>query len=472
MTLKVNYKFFLLYDLLNYLDKLGMFMRISFQRLYKLSIYLLMSYICVDGVALASEQIFQDARSYTVKVKSSVEYPIYPDVRGTRTGAGFLIDQDQGLIITNRHVSGIFPRKLQVMFDDQEYVDSSILYIDQVLDIAILKIPPSYIPKTSRKAKLNCKKYPDVGDEVGAFGHPFSLSFSGTRGIVSSIRNDSGHSWIQTDAAINSGNSGGPLIDLRSGKIVGVNTASYSKSVSEGVSFAIPMVHVCRIIRKYKFGEDPSVPYIPVSFSARPNHDAGLIVSYIFNDQPVSWPLQYGDEVIGVFEDGFQEIVSNEGALLHALRGLKNQTTLKVIRDGFEVYVEIPLKLRNSPLKKRGLHFSGVVATEFDYRDNELINPGNYLRINHVRSGSDGRLAGLRQWDYIVGIDNSSINDIDSLCTYLKNAELEKTNIRLLVSRYGNGYDSSTIFKLIDLEPRKVGFIKRQNFNLDCIHTE
>jgi len=424
--------------------------------------------LALSESSLASEQVFRDARSYTVKVKSSVEYPVYPDSRGTRTGAGFLIDQTQGLILTNRHVSGIFPRTLQVMFDNQEYIDGSVEYVDQVLDIAIIKVPPSSIPPTAQKARLSCNKNPIVGDEVGAFGHPFSLSFSGTRGIVSSIREDSGYSWIQTDAAINSGNSGGPLIELRSGKVVGVNTASYSKSVSEGVSFAIPMVHVCRIIRNFESSVNPSAPYIPVSFSPRPNYDAGLIVAYVYQNLPVIWPLKFGDEVIAVVNNGFLEAVSNEGGLLHALRGMNENTALKVNRNGSEILVDISLIPRKSPLKKQSVHFSGAIITEFDYRDNELINPSNYMRINHVRSGSDARLAGLRQWDYIIGIDNTSFTDMNSLCSYLGKIEIDKKEVKLLISRYGHGYDSSTVFKLINLEPRKVGIVKKGRNNLSC----
>jgi S1-C subfamily serine protease len=201
------------------------------------------------------------------------------------------------------------------------------------LDLAIIKITPDKIPIKATEAKLDCVNKPVVGRPVGAFGHPFSLSFSGTRGIISGEKYRWGRVWVQTDAPINSGNSGGPLISLTSGKVVGISSATLSKSRSEGLNFAVPMTHACKVINLLKRGMDPTPPYIPVSFAYDDDNDSELIAAVIYKNQPTSWPLKIGDRLISLANTP-KEVFKNQAMLVHQLRGVRGKVDVAIDRRG------------------------------------------------------------------------------------------------------------------------------------------
>ena len=163
-----------------------------------------------------------------------------PQIAPSSLGSGFLIDAEKGIVITNNHVVRDAD-EVRVTFSDDKTVDAEILGRDEKMDLAVLKV------------KLD-KKYPAVsfgdsnkmrvGDWVMAIGNPFGLGGTVTAGIVSAQQRDinSGpyDDFIQTDASINRGNSGGPMFNLK-GEVIGINTAIFSPTGgSVGIGFAIP----------------------------------------------------------------------------------------------------------------------------------------------------------------------------------------------------------------------------------------
>ena len=96
-------------------------------------------------------------------------------------------------------------------FKEDTFHPAKRIYIDPYFDIAIIGVDPNVIPKTANPAKLDCSHGRKIGLEVAAFGHPWGLRFTATRGIVSAYRYTEGYEQLQTDAALNSGNSGEPL---------------------------------------------------------------------------------------------------------------------------------------------------------------------------------------------------------------------------------------------------------------------
>ena len=158
-------------------------------------------------------------------------------VRGE--GSGFIVRAD-GIIITNAHVVKDADEVVVKLTDRREFV-AQVLGTDKRTDIAVLKIDASDLPPVS----LSTSKPLRVGDWVMAIGSPFGLESTVTAGVVSATRRslpgDGTVPFIQTDAAVNPGNSGGPLINMQ-GEVVGVNSQIFSLSGGyQGVSFAIPM---------------------------------------------------------------------------------------------------------------------------------------------------------------------------------------------------------------------------------------
>ena len=111
-----------------------------------------------SDVKADDEKIFEDANSYTVKIKTQVEIPFKEDEAGVFSGAGFLVDQERGWIMTNAHVVSKSPSKVEVAFKDQDYYLAKKIYLDSYLDLAILEISPEHLPATINKQTLNVMK--------------------------------------------------------------------------------------------------------------------------------------------------------------------------------------------------------------------------------------------------------------------------------------------------------------------------
>jgi len=170
-------------------------------------------------------------------------------------GSGFVIDE-AGLVVTNNHVIAEAD-EVTVVFNDGSRLKAEVMGRDQKTDLALLKVKPE---KPLKAVKFGDSDRLRLGEWVIAIGNPFSLGGSVSAGIVSARNRDinSGpyDNYIQTDAAINRGNSGGPLFNLN-GEVIGVNTAIISPSGgSIGIGFAVPSKTVVGVIDQLReFGE-------------------------------------------------------------------------------------------------------------------------------------------------------------------------------------------------------------------------
>jgi S1-C subfamily serine protease len=148
-------------------------------------------------------------------------------------GSGFFVSSD-GLIVTNRHVVGN-ERSIAVKMRDGTVTLGEVVARSATIDLALVRV------KERRAAYLRLSKgeHAGIGNDVIAIGTPEGLDWSVSRGIISAVRTSAALRLIQTDAAINQGNSGGPLIDIASGYVVGVNTLGFRKDIAEGLGFAV-----------------------------------------------------------------------------------------------------------------------------------------------------------------------------------------------------------------------------------------
>jgi serine protease Do len=198
------------------------------------------------------------------------------------SGSGFIISND-GYILTNYHVISGYD-KVTVATYDQETYDATVIGYDESSDIAVLKIEADDL----KPVTLGDSSKLRVGDTVFAIGNPLGeLTFSLTKGIVSAlsrnISTESGNSMslIQTDCAINSGNSGGALFNDR-GEVVGITNAKFSASGSmeaeiDNIGFAIPINSVKRIVTSIIENGYVLKPYIGIAVSPLSEETAGVI---------------------------------------------------------------------------------------------------------------------------------------------------------------------------------------------------
>ena len=361
------------------------------------------------------EKILNDANKYTVKISNSTDTPFIEDNYSPSSGSGFLIDKANGLIVTNAHVASYSPSLNRVNFKYSDPIKSKQVYIDPEIDLAFLKIDPKDIPKTAIEAKLQCKNDYKQGSGVVAFGHPAGKDFTITRGIISAIRYETDFfEAIQTDAAINRGNSGGPLINISTGEIIGIS--SFGVEDNQGLNFALPSYSVCKIIELFKNKKDPSPLDLKVIFSNNKEQGKFLKISEIIKTE--NNPLRVGDEIIEI--DGKK--VENPTQLSNETRG-KTNITLKLIRENKTIELKLSPKPKGSVTERVGLIFSNVIigdkgtSTSLDINQ-RMNNPQGNLVVQNLRSGpASGK---LRKFDVIQYIDGKEFKTIQSLHDYLK----------------------------------------------------
>ena len=361
------------------------------------------------------EKILNDANKYTVKISNSTDTPFIEDNYQPAAGSGFLIDKANGLIVTNAHVASYSPSLNRVNFKYSDPIKSKQVYIDPEIDLAFLKIDPKDIPKNAIEAKLQCKNDYKQGLGVVAFGHPAGKDFTITRGIISAIRYETDFfEAIQTDAAINRGNSGGPLINISTGEIIGIS--SFGVEDNQGLNFALPSYSVCKVIELFKNKKDPSPLDLKVIFSNNKEQGKFLRISEILKSE--NNPLRVGDEIIEI--DGKK--VENPTQLSNETRG-KTNITLKLIRENKTIELKLSPKPKGSVTERIGLIFSNIIignkgsSTSLDINQ-RMNNPQGNLVVQNLRSGpGSGK---LRKFDVIQYIDGKEFKTIQSLHDYLK----------------------------------------------------
>jgi len=268
---------------------------------------------------------------------------------GMALGSGFFISDD-GYVVTNNHVVD-HAQEVDVVTDGGKTYTAKVIGVDPKTDLALLKV-------ADKDAKfpfvqLELQNEPRVGDWVLAVGNPYGLGGTVTAGIVSArgrdLNNSTYNDFLQIDAPVNRGNSGGPTFDL-SGKVIGVNTAIYSPSGgSIGIGFAIPADTVQRVVQQLKSDGQVTRGYIGVQIqpvtqdiadSIGLKKASGALVADVTKNSPAAKAgLQSGDAVTAV--NGREVADSRE--LARAIADIKPGDTadLTVWRDGKEQNVKV-----------------------------------------------------------------------------------------------------------------------------------
>ncbi|MEP6962123.1 MAG: trypsin-like peptidase domain-containing protein [Acidobacteriota bacterium] len=213
--------------------------------------------------------IYKASKNSVVYITSTVyEQDFFFGMRESQgIGSGFIINAD-GQILTNNHViSGSSDIEVTLSDKDKTRYKARVVWKDRVNDLGLIKIDTK--GKSLPVLKLGNSDGLQEGQKVLAIGNPFGLSSTLTTGIVSAlgrtIRGDNQEleGMIQTDAAINSGNSGGPLLDSQ-GNVIGINTAIYGQGGSIGIGFAMPINRATRMLEDFKSGIRPAQPSIGI----------------------------------------------------------------------------------------------------------------------------------------------------------------------------------------------------------------
>ncbi|KAB2912402.1 MAG: Do family serine endopeptidase [Hyphomicrobiaceae bacterium] len=348
-------------------------------------------------------------------------------------GSGFVISAD-GYVVTNNHVID-GANKIQVSFDRDRKFEAELIGTDQRTDVALLKIKSK---ETFPFVKFSDKP-PRVGDWVVAVGNPFGLGGTVTAGIVSALGRDIGsgpYDYMQIDAAVNRGNSGGPTFNL-DGDVVGVNTAIYSPSGGNvGIAFAVPAKVASDVIAQLKAGGTVSRGWLGVKIQNIDEDTAaslglgeakGALVTEVTSPGPAAEAgLKNGDAILSVngqkvadSRDLARQIASfapNTKVDVRILRGQKEQT-INVKLGTFPTGKEVA---RAEPAKE------APQTTEMDQLG-LTVAPGsgaekNGVVVTDVRGDSDAAQKGIKSGDVILEVGAVPVKSADDVANGIKEA--------------------------------------------------
>ena len=347
-------------------------------------------------------------------------------------GSGVIVGEE-GIVVTNNHVIDGADEVIVVLADRREY-PAELILADERTDLAVLRIE-------TEDAELPILDYAstigvEVGDLVVAVGNPFGVGQTVTTGIISATaRTDVGVSdyafFLQTDAAVNPGNSGGALVNTR-GELVGINTAIFSRSGgSNGIGFAIPSEMVKRvvdaavnegtIVRPWLGLKGQSVTF-DIAKAQGLERPLGVIITEVYDDGPADRSdLRRGDLILSI--DG-REVFDERGLkFLAATKSPGEDVTLRVLRGGNEQLIEVrlapPPGMSEAELVLlEGRHpFTGAEVTELSPRLAEELGRDPFdsgILVTRVMRRAYARRV-VRSGDIIQSIDGQPIETLDDL---------------------------------------------------------
>lgn len=375
--------------------------------------------LCGPGVrsALAQERaeaIFQDARAYTVRIRTQITTPFIEDDRGSFSGAGFLVDSTRGWVLTNAHVVGRSPSDVTVSFAHGTFRPARKVYVDPFTDVAIIEV--SAEDRRHPAAPIDCDRELEVGEAVGAFGHPLGMPFTGTRGIVSGKTDQFLNDLVQIDATVDHGNSGGPVIALRDARVVGIATAKAGGSKSERLNLATPMKDVCRILELLRRGESPAPP--EMEFSLLVDEDGRHTLQVGATHNPVRWPFLPGDRIVSVGRE--REPVATVTQFVTAMRGRRGVVPIRVMRADAETEIRARPCMQPPITARRAVSIDGALIAPLAIEDSTALSEPAGLFVHSVEPGSAAEGLGMSPFDIIESIDGHRIDDLDALVGYLR----------------------------------------------------
>jgi serine protease Do len=347
-------------------------------------------------------------------------------------GSGFIVRAD-GLIVTNRHVI-VGARKVHVHLPDGRDVTADIVGADALTDIALLRVHAGSLPAL----RLGTSEDVSVGDAVIAIGNPFGLGQSVSAGIVSAraraLEDDPYINFLQTDAAINRGNSGGPLLST-AGVVVGVTSVIFSPSGgSVGLGFAIPAETVSAVIRQLEAHGRVERGYLGISAQElTPEVATALhvkasgraVITGVDPQGPSTQSLAIGDVLVSIntIPATFRTLSTITARLTP-----DSLATIRIARDGKEQSLAIKVARLPDPPADAPLSGGqdswvpalglGVAETSVDIRKAiKAENEPSGLIVTQLRPAAPGALAGLRVGDLITHVGTKQLIAIADLAT-------------------------------------------------------
>lgn len=357
-------------------------------------------------------------------------------------GSGFIVRED-GVVLTNAHVVDGADEVIVRLNDKREF-KAKVLGADKGSDVAVLKIDARNLPTVKIGNSTNTR----VGEWVLAIGSPYGFESSATAGIVSaksrSLPDDNYVPFIQTDVAVNPGNSGGPLFNM-AGEVIGINSQIYSRTGGyQGLSFAIPIDVVVSVqdqimkngkVQRGRIGVSIQEVNQSLAESFGLAKPTGALISSVEADGPAAKAgLEAGDVILSV--NGKEVGSSNE--LPPVIAGVRPGETVKmqIWRKGATRDVSVRVggakeeQAASADSKEVAHGKLGLAMRPLNTEERRQLDVRNGLLVVEA-SGAASR-AGIRQGDVVLSVNGEPVNSVEQLRTLVAKAS---KRIALLVQR-------------------------------------
>ena len=334
-------------------------------------------------------------------------------------GSGVIIDAAKGYVVTNNHVVDN-ANTIKVQMSDGRKFDAKVVGKDPRSDIALIQIQD---PKNLTAIKLADSDALRVGDYTVAIGNPFGLGETVTSGIVSALGRsglnaENYENFIQTDAAINRGNSGGALVNLN-GELIGINTAILAPDGGNiGIGFAIPSNMVKNLtaqmvqygqVKRGELGIMGTELNSELAKAMKVDAQRGAFVSQIMpNSSAAKAGIKAGDVITslnGKPISSFAALRAEVGSM-----PIGSKVTLGLLREGKPVNVSLELQQSSQNQVDSSTIFSGIEGAEMS---NKGADKG--VVVNNVKANSPAARIGLKKGDVIMGANQQPVKNIAEL---------------------------------------------------------
>ncbi|MDE1324643.1 DegQ family serine endoprotease [Vibrio aestuarianus] len=341
-------------------------------------------------------------------------------------GSGVVTDADKGYVVTNYHVINGADKILVTLHDGREY-DAELVGGDKMSDIALLKLEKA---KNLTQIKIADSDQLRVGDFTVAIGNPFGLGQTVTSGIVSALGRsglniENFENFIQTDAAINSGNSGGALVNLN-GELIGINTAILGPNGGNvGIGFAIPSNMMKNLteqilefgeVKRGMLGVQGGEITSELADALGYESSKGAFVSQVIEGSAAdNAGLKAGDVITtlnGKKIDTFSELRAKVATL-----GAGKEITLGVMRDGKSETFKVTLGENNTKTKAEQLH-EGLTGAELTNTTDS--DPIAGVKVTNIEKGSAAEAYQLQKGDIIIGVNRKRVKNLADLRALLE----------------------------------------------------
>ena len=337
-------------------------------------------------------------------------------------GSGGIIDAAKGYVLTNNHVINQ-AQKINVQLNDGREFEAKLIGGDDQSDIALLQLQnPSNLTQIAIADSDKLR----VGDFVVAVGNPFGLGQTATSGIVSALGRsglnlEGLENFIQTDASINRGNSGGALLNLN-GELIGINTAILAPSGgSVGIGFAIPSNMAQTLSRQLiQFGEikrgllgiKGTEMSADIAKAFNLNVQRGAFVSEVLpNSGSAKAGIKSGDVIVSLNDKPLNSFAELRSRIATTEPGAK--VKLGILRDGKPQDIEVTLDKSTSSSASAELISPALQGASLS--DGQLKDGTKGINIENVEKGSAAAQAGLHKDDVIIGINRTQVQSIAEL---------------------------------------------------------